>query len=516
MILIYPPVVKPCEPPAGLARLAGALNEHGISHRILDANIEGLSALLETDFSQTDTWTRRAYGNRFRHLEALGQWQIYANRDRYRRAVSDINRLLAVKGRSSGIQLTLTNYDDPNLSAVRSTDLIRSAEVFETNLFYDYFSSRLSKLIEKDSPSRIGFSLNFLSQAITTFAMIGFVKRHFPQIQILLGGGLVTSWMASPAWNNPFSGLIDHIIPGPGETPLLALLGKTSNQPFYAPDYSAFIEKPYLAPGMILPYNTSTGCYWNRCSFCPEKAEKSPYRPVPPAQAVSELTRLTHHLKPSLIHLTDNAISPAMMKALCASTHQTPWYGFARITRHLTDLHFCLELKKSGCVMLKLGVESGSQTVLDEMNKGTDIGKVSVVLANLKKAGIATFIYLLFGTPSETLKEARQTLDFTVRHSDCVTFLNLAVFNLPVYGPDARALNTRDFYQADLGLYQEFTHPKGWNRRLVRQFLDKEFKRHPAVASILQNIPPLFTSNHAPLFVMSNTASDTSQKNPGL
>jgi len=165
--------------------------------------------------------------------------------------------------------------------------------------------------------------------------------------------------------------------------------------------------------------------------------------------------------------------------------------------------------------MLKLGVESGSQNVLDEMNKGTDIGMISEVLTHLKNAGIATFVYLLFGTPSETLKEARQTLDFTARLSDCVTFLNLAIFNLPVYGPDAGALNTRDFYQADLGLYQEFIHPKGWSRDLVRQFLEREFKKHPAVASILRNVPPLFTSNHAPLFVMSKAASGKRQKISG-
>jgi hypothetical protein len=36
---------------------------------------------------------------------------------------------------------------------------------------------------------------------------------------------------------------------------------------------------------------------------------------------------------------------------------------------------------------------------------------------------------------------------------------------------------------------------------LIRQFLDKEFKRHPAIASILRRDPPVFTSNHAPFFV---------------
>ena len=42
MILIYPPVAKPGEPPAGIAKLCGALNHHGVGYRVLDANLEGL------------------------------------------------------------------------------------------------------------------------------------------------------------------------------------------------------------------------------------------------------------------------------------------------------------------------------------------------------------------------------------------------------------------------------------------------------------------------------------------
>ncbi|HWI41616.1 MAG TPA: radical SAM protein, partial [Verrucomicrobiae bacterium] len=48
-------------------------------------------------------------------------------------------------------------------------------------------------------------------------------------------------------------------------------------------------------------------------------------------------------------------------------------------------------------------------------------------------------------------------------------------------------------------LYTSFRHPRGWDRPQVRRFL-AEFRRHPAVARILRNDPPLFTSNHAPFF----------------
>ena len=147
--------------------------------------------------------------------------------------------------------------------------------------------------------------------------------------------------------------------------------------------------------------------------------------------------------------------------------------------------------------MLKVGLESGAQTVLDAEQKGIDLALATQALRNLKKAGIAAYVYLLFGTPSETIIEARTTLDFTVRHSDAIGFLNLAIFNLPICAPRAQQLETEVLYEGDLSLYTGFRHPKGWDRGSVRQFLDKEFKRHPAVRKILLQDPPLFTSNHA-------------------
>jgi hypothetical protein len=127
----------------------------------------------------------------------------------------------------------------------------------------------------------------------------------------------------------------------------------------------------------------------------------------------------------------------------------------------------------------------------------------SRALENLRKAGIETYVYLLFGTPPETEAEARRTLEFTARHSGQIGYLNLAIFNLPAQGEGADALKTGAFYEGDLSLYSSFSHPKGWNRGVVRAFLDKEFRRHPAIAPILRREPPVFTSNHAPLFSLA-------------
>lgn len=150
--------------------------------------------------------------------------------------------------------------------------------------------------------------------------------------------------------------------------------------------------------------------------------------------------------------------------------------------------------------MLKLGLESGNQDILDSMHKGIDLGMVADTLTALHRAGISTYVYLLFGTPSESIVEARHTLDFIATHADAITFLNLAIFNMPVCSPEASSLEVSSFSAGDLSLYTDFVHPHGWDRQSIRRFLDREFKRHPAVAAILRRDPPHFTSNHAPFF----------------
>ena len=523
MILIHPPVVKPCEPPAGLAKLAGVMCDHDIPCKVIDANVEGFSSLLSeggmggyypekwiADGNKgaipknlLNTWTNRSFRYLESNITALTSWETYKNIDRYKRAVIDLNRVLAVTASESGAHLSLANYLDRNLSPVRSADLIRASETPEHNPFYGYFKKRLLVALEQECPATVGFSLNYLSQALCTFAMIGFLKRECPGIRVVLGGGLVTSWMRRPGWSNPFGGLVDYMVAGPGEAALLSIHGTTCRQGHHTPDYDVSSMNDYLAPGPVLPYSASSGCYWNRCSFCPERAEGSPYEPVPVERVIEDISSLAERTKPALVHLLDNAVSPALLKAIAGSSFSVPWYGFAKVSSHLTDLDFCRTLKRSGCVILQLGLESGDQDVLDSMQKGFDLRTASAALKTLKKAGIATYVYLIFGTPTETVAEARKTLDFAVQHSRQIDFLNLAIFNLPAYSPEARELDVSDFYEGDLSLYRNFFHPRGWKRSLVRQFLDREFKKHPAIASILREAPPVFTSNHAPFFMMN-------------
>ncbi len=504
MILVNPPVVKPCEAPAGVAKLAGALKHHCIPCSVLDANLEGLLSLLDRAPSRHDTWTKVACRRLPGNLELLTSWEGYENFDRYKRAVMGVNRMLETAARSKDIRLSLANYTDQKLSPLRSADLIRAWKKPEENLFYPYFSERLLSVLEKNETKVAGLSLNYLSQALCAFAMAGFLKKQSGNLKVILGGGLVTSWMSRPDWKNPFEGLVDLMVSGPGEKALLSFSGVCGKSDPVVPDYGDFPCGSYFAPGFILPYSASSGCYWGKCSFCPENAEGNTFRPLPVQQVVRDLRVLSEKRKPVLIHFLDNAMSPALLKILSEQPPGAPWYGFARITRALKDPDFCDALKRSGCRMLKLGLESGDQEVLDSLRKGIDLSIASAALKALKRAGIATYVYLLFGTPAESPEAAERTLEFTVKHSDTIDFLNLAIFNMPVHSEQSEQFAAREFYEGDLSLYKDFLHPRGWHRSAVRHFLDRKFKRHPAVSAILRKDPPFFTSNHAPFFQPAN------------
>ncbi len=86
---------------------------------------------------------------------------------------------------------------------------------------------------------------------------------------------------------------------------------------------------------------------------------------------VEDLKQVAIQASAGLVYFLDNALSPRMPGHLIDHLPGEPWYGFARVTRHLTDPDFARGLKVSGCVMAKLGVESGEQDVLDALGKGT-------------------------------------------------------------------------------------------------------------------------------------------------
>ena len=500
LLLLYPPAAKASEPPPGIARLIGTLKSRGIEVKGLDLNLQCTLDLLQQAVVPDDTWSQRAGKNRQRHFQTLRSGKGARSFATYVRMVNDLNRILEMAGQAAGIELSLANYADPALSPLSSKDLMVASKKFARNIYYPFFSKILAQELSLAHYDYVGISINYLSQALTGFAIAGFLRTTYPHLKIIAGGGLINSWLHKPDWSDPFHTLFDHCIGGCGEKPLLKYLNADQTGPVKClPDYSDFHLADYLSPGVIIPYSSADGCYWNKCKFCPDQVENNPYEPLPPTTVQTETHALHRLYQPHLLHFLDNAIPPATLRGLAADPPGPAWYGFVRAEKLLLDRSFCMGLAASGCVMLKIGVESGSQQVLDQMRKGTIIENVRQILENLNRAKIGTYVYLLFGTPYETEHQAWQTSQFIEQNINHISYLNLAIFNM-VLDSNPAAFPYDRMRKEDLSLYQHFTHPHGWDRQKIRRFIHSQFRRNERISKILQNDPPHFTSNHAPFF----------------
>jgi hypothetical protein len=509
LLLIHPPVVRPSEPPLGIASLTGYLREQGLNVEMLDLNVEAFHHLLSPEglFADAlDAFSRRSLRRLPAGLEEIRSSAILRDPARYRSTVRHLERVLWLRSHGDGRpRVSFTDFIHPGLSPLRSEDLDRMARLDKGDPLHEFIAHRAVRFVRQIDPRWVGISLNYLSQALPAMAVAGSLRRAFPDKKIVMGGSLVTLWEPRLRRGGPLSSWADHWIPGPGEAPLARLLEGRSlpSRGPWPPDFQGVPWDLYLSPERIVPISAARGCYWGRCRFCPEGVCGDRFQPMSPRYLRKTLAGAVERYGARWVHWTDNALSPRILKSISDSAWGAQWFGFARFQSQLRDPTFVRQLRHSGCRMLQLGLESGSQRILDAMEKGIDLTEVSRILEVLHGEGIGTYVYVMFGMPGETREDACLTLSFVARHAPWIDYLNCAILNLPRGLEDAHEVETFPFSDADrdLSLYTDFRHPDGMDRREARRFLQGEFKRHPAITPILRRDPPAFTSSHAALFL---------------
>lgn len=528
VLLIHPPAVKPAEPPPGVATLLAHLKGEGLEASAIDANLDAYLYLVEGDRladaagARPPTALRRALSHAPRALSLLRRPEALASFPRYAAAVRDVNRALSVhRGSGGGERLTLGDYTHDSLSEFEPADLERLAAGKASTLFSEYFRERLLPQIASLDPRLVGISVNYRHQVLPAFELAGLLGRHLPRTRVVGGGGMFSSWKLALGRKglrfSPFS----WIVLGPGEAPLSALargepLGDAyclegPCSPAFRPDYGFAPPGDYLSPVPVLPVSASRGCYWRRCLFCPEAASPTqPYASLPADALPGLLRELSERHGAAHFHFTDDAIPVGALSAMAARQKDLEgfsWHGFVRFERALLDRGLVGDLAGAGCAMLQLGLESGSQEVLDRLGKGTRLEEAETILGNLKRAGIMTYVYVMLGTPGETEADAELTLRFLERHADEIGFLNLALMNLPresglLADPQRCGIRASSLHAGSepLGLYRAFEPATGWGRAAARRFLQRRLLGSPAIREIVGRTPPYFTSNHAFLF----------------
>lgn len=97
------------------------------------------------------------------------------------------------------------------------------------------------------------------------------------------------------------------------------------------------------------------------------------------------------------------------------------------------DYELAKIMKKSGCELVSIGIESGSQYMLDKMGKKTTIAQIETTVKAFRKAGIKIYGYFVLGLPWETEETAEATIKFA-----CKLDLNYANFYTATAFPGSR------------------------------------------------------------------------------
>ncbi|MGD2091038.1 MAG: radical SAM protein [Candidatus Aminicenantes bacterium] len=339
--------------------------------------------------------------------------------------------------------MAYTNYTDPEEYHRLVSTLVEKTYYYtidgtvisKLNSVLMELFSRIEKfvldLLEKETPSLLGLSTNSGNLASTRFAF-ELTRKEYPQIRTLMGGSVFLNHLAI---GNPDLELflektksyIDNIIIGKGEILFLKYLegrlprsrriftqadlneDEKNSYTFDIPDLTDYDLQKYL----YLAATGSVGCPF-RCSFCNIRTWFGKFFKKDPIQTVKEMRELQKRHNHRLFFMTDsllNFVITDISKEIIKRELTIYMDGYFAVDKEAEDIENTLLWRRGGFYRARLGLESGSQRVLDLMGKKISPEQIRTAVSNLAHAGIKTTTYWVIGHPEETEQDFQQTLD---------------------------------------------------------------------------------------------------------
>lgn len=268
-------------------------------------------------------------------------------------------------------------------------------------------------------------------------ALIRFVRRTNPDAILVVGGPHITHMPATAR----FLGA-DYGVRGDGETAIVELArsleaARTPSSPglFHTSDAAAeeipicrepdldrlafpdLLQVPVedygfpLHRGPATTMITSRGCTFD-CLFCGIPHRRT-HRTRSPASVVDEMAlRVNQGFR--YIDFKDDCFSLDLSraKALCGaildSGLRIEWGCETRLDR--LDEEFVRMARAAGCLNIKVGIESGVDRVRDRIGKRLDLSTAKATFGDLRRQGLVSMAYFLFGHPGETAADLRSTV----------------------------------------------------------------------------------------------------------
>jgi anaerobic magnesium-protoporphyrin IX monomethyl ester cyclase len=163
-----------------------------------------------------------------------------------------------------------------------------------------------------------------------------------------------------------------------------------------------------------LNMTTTRGCPF-KCNWCAKPIYGNRFNSRSPQNVVNELRLLKKKFKFDHIWFCDDifGLKPGWVREFADLVEKEKIkFKFkiqARVDLMLQE-NYIRDLARAGCDNAWMGAESGSQKILDAMDKGTKVGQIYAATALLKKHGIKPSFFIQFGYPGETKDDINKTI----------------------------------------------------------------------------------------------------------
>ena len=398
---------------------------------------------------------------------------------RNKKAFYDINALSNARSILKQAQIIVSTSCLPNgrdLMLPVNTRFQRTFEDIEKitlntieNPFLNLYKDNLLPFIIEQNPDVIGISVTFDGQFIPALTLSRFIKSSYKKAHVVVGGHVITVLTdVLTKYKALFESYFDSAIINEGEHPLLKLIenissGKSlkevpnliyldqdkicSNPVEHSEDINAlptpcFDDLPfdlYLNPELVLPLLSSRGCYWGKCAFCSDSEfYRCNYQCRDANLVVDDIQDISKKYGVTHFSFSDEAISPSSMNRIsdelinrninirCSSN--------VRLERQFTP-ELSNKMYKAGFKLLYFGLESACNRVLDLMEKGITKETAIEVCRNVYNAGIWNHLYVIFGFPTESYSEVKETIDFLMSNEHIIRSFKINSFALDKNAP---------------------------------------------------------------------------------
>jgi radical SAM superfamily enzyme YgiQ (UPF0313 family) len=159
---------------------------------------------------------------------------------------------------------------------------------------------------------------------------------------------------------------------------------------------------------------STRGCPFH-CNWCAKPIYGQVYHSRSPGNVVSEMSTLATQYQPDQLWFADDifGLKPGWLrefaKEVVAMKTTIPFKCLSRVDLLLKD-DSIRNLKIAGCEIVWVGAESGSQKILDAMEKGTTLAQIREATETLRENGMRVGFFLQFGYPGETRTDIELTL----------------------------------------------------------------------------------------------------------